>query len=174
LYTISRLGALVGLSRSTLLYYDSIGLLVPQGRTEAGYRLYSEEDRARLERILAFRRMGLPLERIAHHLEAAGEGPAAMLLQRAFEINGEIEALRGQQRMILDLIEEDGRLKGARGIIHSLEALGREAGIDKENYLRLHREFERSSPEAHRRLLGHLGFAEPEIGKFLEFLQESV
>jgi MerR family transcriptional regulator, thiopeptide resistance regulator len=33
----------------TLHYYDEIGLLSPSHRTEAGYRLYSEDDIIRLQ-----------------------------------------------------------------------------------------------------------------------------
>lgn len=47
MYRIGELAALGGLSRSTLLYYDRIGLLSPSGRSEANYRLYSAEDRER-------------------------------------------------------------------------------------------------------------------------------
>ncbi|HET7839796.1 MAG TPA: MerR family transcriptional regulator, partial [Rectinemataceae bacterium] len=173
-YTIGRLGELVGLSRSTLLYYDSIGLLRPSGRSGAGYRLYTEDDRRRLERIVALRRTGLALERIASCLEGGEDGPAGMLLRRVFDINGEIEGLRAQQKALLDLIEADGRLKDSRRILHGLEALGREAGVDRDSYLGIHQAFERSSPEAHRRLLGFLGFAEPDIEDFLSTLNDSL
>ncbi len=38
--TIGRLARRFGLSRSTLLYYDSIGLLSPSTRSAKDYRLY--------------------------------------------------------------------------------------------------------------------------------------
>lgn len=41
MYHISQLAQQFGLSRSTLLYYDRIGLLSPSARSEAGYRQYS-------------------------------------------------------------------------------------------------------------------------------------
>jgi hypothetical protein len=41
--TIGRLAERFGLSRSTLLYYDSIELLSPSARSDANYRLYSLE-----------------------------------------------------------------------------------------------------------------------------------
>lgn len=50
-FRITELGKRFGLSRSTLLYYDRIGLLQPSGRTEAGYREYTRSDADRLERI---------------------------------------------------------------------------------------------------------------------------
>ena len=42
--TVGRLARAFGLSRSTLLYYDSIGLLRPTGRSPANYRLYTRAD----------------------------------------------------------------------------------------------------------------------------------
>ena len=95
-----------------------------------------------------------------------------LAVARIFEINGQISELRGQQRALLDLLEEDGSLKGASRILHTLQRLGREAGIDPDNFGAIHAEFERSSPEAHRRLLGFLGFAEAEIEKFLGALEK--
>ena len=61
-FTVGALGRRFGLSRSALLYYDQIGLLVPSARSSAGYRLYTEEDAQRLERICLFRNAGLALE----------------------------------------------------------------------------------------------------------------
>ncbi|WP_029089758.1 MerR family transcriptional regulator [Brevibacterium album] len=43
-----------GLSSRTLRHYESIGLIPPTGRTEGGYRLYTEED---LRRLMTIRRM---------------------------------------------------------------------------------------------------------------------
>ena len=45
--TITRLAKQFKLSRSTLLYYDRIGLLRPSGRSPSNYRLYTGSDRQR-------------------------------------------------------------------------------------------------------------------------------
>ena len=50
MYTVGHLARSFGLSRSTLLYYDSIGLCKPSGRSAANYRTYTEKDRERLGR----------------------------------------------------------------------------------------------------------------------------
>ena len=68
--TIRALANKFGLSRSTLLYYDRMGLLCPSGRSEAGYRLYSATDVARLQRLVLYREARLPLERIRQLLDA--------------------------------------------------------------------------------------------------------
>ena len=48
-----RVGEVAKATGLTLHHYDEIGLLVPSGRTGAGYRLYSDGDVRRLYRILA-------------------------------------------------------------------------------------------------------------------------
>jgi MerR family transcriptional regulator, thiopeptide resistance regulator len=171
-YTIGRLGELCALSRSTLLYYDSIGLLSPWGRSASGYRIYDEADRSRLEKILAFRSLGLPLERIRALLDLEGEKPAGTLLRRVFEINEDIGRLREQQRAILALLEADGSLKVGKAALLALEGLGKAAGVSEANYEALHAAFEDNAPAEHRRLLGLLGFSGPEIDEFLAQLKK--
>lgn len=166
-YTVGELGAIAGLSRTALLYYDAIGLLKPSSRSSSGYRLYSESDRARLDRIVALRALGIPLGEAASLLALPdGEGAGA-LFKRLFAINEEIAALRAQQRGILGLLET--RLPPGRGrqSRRALESLGRGSGVGEHNYREIHAAFEASSPEEHRRLLGMLGFTEAEAGAFL-------
>ena len=56
-YSISQIARTCGLSRSTLLYYDRLGLLRP-GRTASGYRIYRERDLERLDASLTAGRQG--------------------------------------------------------------------------------------------------------------------
>lgn len=69
-----------GLSLRTLRHYDEVGLLRPSGRTDGGFRLYTESD---VERLLLIRRMkplGFALEemsdllRLVDHLTDRGTG----------------------------------------------------------------------------------------------------
>jgi DNA-binding transcriptional MerR regulator len=62
--TVTRLARSCGLSRSTLLYYESIGLLRPPARNNGNYRCYSERDLLRLQQICVYRDAGLKLEDI--------------------------------------------------------------------------------------------------------------
>ena len=62
--TIKQVSELSGVSIRTLQYYDNIGLLTPSERTEAGYRLYGEEQLATLQEILLFRELEFPLKEI--------------------------------------------------------------------------------------------------------------
>ncbi|EKD38479.1 MAG: transcriptional regulator, MerR family, partial [uncultured bacterium] len=54
--TVGRLARKFGLSRSTLLYYDAIGLLSPAGHIQGEYRLYGPSEEGRLEQICRYRR----------------------------------------------------------------------------------------------------------------------
>lgn len=83
-HTVSEVARLAKVTVRTLHHYDEVGLLVPSGRTEAGYRLYSRADLERLQQILLFRALGLPLEAIRGLLdEPAADRKAALLTQRA-------------------------------------------------------------------------------------------
>jgi DNA-binding transcriptional MerR regulator len=74
---------IAGISIRTLHHYDEIGLLVPQARSNAGYRLYGEEDLLRLQQILIGRELGLSLEEIRRLLDDPGfDGKKALLTQR--------------------------------------------------------------------------------------------
>lgn len=62
--TVHEVSGLTGVSIRTLRYYDGIGLLIPAAVTDAGYRLYDEENLARLHEILMFRELQFPLKDI--------------------------------------------------------------------------------------------------------------
>lgn len=72
LYTVGEAARRSGVSIRTLRHYDEIGLLKPLSVTEAGYRLYSEKEMKRLERILFFKELDFPLEEIAAILSHPG------------------------------------------------------------------------------------------------------
>lgn len=61
---VKEVADLTGISVRTLHHYDEIGLLVPDQTTEAGYRVYSEDNLELLQQILFFRELGFPLKRI--------------------------------------------------------------------------------------------------------------
>jgi MerR family transcriptional regulator, thiopeptide resistance regulator len=73
-YTVGDVARFSSVSVRTLHHYDEIGLLAPSGRSDAGYRLYSDSDLARLRQILFYRELGFGLERIAQMLAAPDAG----------------------------------------------------------------------------------------------------
>ncbi|MFF2233591.1 MerR family transcriptional regulator [Streptomyces anulatus] len=67
--TVGRTAGLVGVSVKTLHHWDTIGLVRPGGRTRAGYRVYGDDDVARLHRVLVYREIGIPLAAIGRLLD---------------------------------------------------------------------------------------------------------
>ena len=61
MWTVSKLARRAGLSRTALLYYESIGLMRDPQRSAGNYRFYSERDLKRLLEIRAYRDAGLRL-----------------------------------------------------------------------------------------------------------------
>lgn len=68
-----------GVTVKTLLHYDKIGLLKPSQKTEAGYRIYCEEDFLKLQQITTLKFIGLPLNEISHILYESGENLENMI-----------------------------------------------------------------------------------------------
>jgi MerR family transcriptional regulator, thiopeptide resistance regulator len=71
-FTVGELAKLTGITVRALHHYDEIGLVVPSQRTAAGYRLYDDRDVIRLQQVLLFRELGLPLDEIAFAIDEAG------------------------------------------------------------------------------------------------------
>ncbi len=65
MYLVQQFAKLAGVTVRTLHHYDRLGLLSPNHRSESGYRLYTNQDMVRLERIMVLRYLGLPLKQIA-------------------------------------------------------------------------------------------------------------
>src|ERR1017187_2491182 len=75
--TVTKLARACKLSRSALLYYESIGLLPRPRRTGGNYRTYSEKDVERLRQICVYRDAGAPLKDIRSILDGPRNGAAA-------------------------------------------------------------------------------------------------
>jgi len=69
MYTVTVLAKLAGVTPRTLHYYDEIGLLKPSRVGDNGYRYYGEEAVLRLQQVLLFRKMDVPLETIKAMME---------------------------------------------------------------------------------------------------------
>lgn len=164
MHTVGRLARRFGLSRSTLLYYDRIGLLSPHGRTAAGYRIYWDDDVARLEKILVYRGVGVPLETIGELISSEPGSVGDALEERLRRINTEISHLREQQALILRLLTDGDAARRARVMNkQGWTALLRATGLDDDDMARWHQEFERLAPESHRDFLESLGIESEEI-----------
>lgn len=112
-YQVSQVARIAGISVRALHHYDALGLLLPSDRTDAGYRLYTDEDLLRLQQILIQRELGFTLDEIRLWLD----NPA---LDRR-------EALRRQRR------EMESRAERARDMLKAIDrALSILEGPEKE------------------------------------------
>jgi DNA-binding transcriptional MerR regulator len=163
--TVTRLARACGLSRTTVLYYESIGLLKPVRRSASQYRLYGERDLERLRQVCLYRDAGLKLSDIRSILDRPGDGEAAAVLRRRFvELGAEIERLREHQRAIARLVEGTNRLRRMKMVTKEkwVEVM-RSAGFTDEQMHRWHQEFEKSAPEEHQEFLEFLHIPAEEV-----------
>ena len=97
-YSITRLARLAGVSTRTLRYYDQIGLLSPSGSTPSGMRTYGSPEVDRLQEILFFRELDVPLGEIARNLASPGH-------DRLFVLEGHRRALLAKRDRVGELLE---------------------------------------------------------------------
>lgn len=70
---IGALAERTGMSLRTLRHYDETGLLKPSGRSEGGFRLYTDDDLARLLVIRRMKPLGFSLDEMADLLEVVDQ-----------------------------------------------------------------------------------------------------
>jgi DNA-binding transcriptional MerR regulator len=117
-YTVGELARLSGLTVRALHHYEQQGLLIPSGRTESGYRQYSERDVVTLHRILAYQQMGLALKDIAPLL-GPDATPLESVLQKQIVL---VEAQLARQQRLLAMLKR-------------VEQRSREGGPDLADHL---------------------------------------
>ena len=171
--TINQVAKKYGLSRSTLLYYDKIGLLKPSARSEANYRLYSNKDIQRMEKVAAYREAGLSLENIAEVINANDTKSTKILEQRLINLNQEMSDLRRQQQTVISLLGKESLVRSSK-VMNKEQWVNilRSSGMDDEAMHRWHIEFERDLPEAHSDFLESLGCNPEEITSIRNWSKE--
>ena len=116
---------LLGITKANIRFYEKEGLIKP-GRSENGYREYSEVDVVQLKEIIILRKLGIPVQQIADILDGV------LPLQDALDSNitalqAEIEKLNGSLALCKQLKAEDARMLDTERywkIIHDQEQLG--------------------------------------------------
>lgn len=103
--TVNQVSKLTGISIRALHHYDAIGLLPPTAVTDAGYRLYDDTALKRLETIMLFRELEMPLSQIKALLDAPSFNEKAALMDqrellklKAQRLNRLIEHINKQLR----------------------------------------------------------------------------
>src|SRR3954471_4589058 len=123
---IGEVAAATGLTVRALHHYDDIGLLAPTGRSDAGYRLYADEDVRRLYRIAAFRRLGFALGEIGALLVGGGSDPPPVIRAQRDRLDAEValrERLRTRLVRLLDGLDGDEPDAGANLFLDAIEGM---------------------------------------------------
>lgn len=111
--SIGEVAKATGLTVRALHHYDAVGLVRPSDRTGAGYRLYGDNDLARLARVVALRQLGLGLEQVAAALDE--EEPEAVLRRHLAALERELELTAALRERLVRVLDTVGRRAGRSG-----------------------------------------------------------
>ena len=168
--TVTSLARSCNLARSTVLYYESIGLVKRPKRSAGNYRVYSERDLERLRQICTYRDAGLTLADIRSILDAPGSVAASVLRRRLTELSAGIERLREHQRTIARLLKTIDQFRRLPVVTkEKFTAVLRASGFTEDNMRRLHTEFENNAPNEHQEFLEFLHIPAEEIRSIREW-----
>jgi DNA-binding transcriptional MerR regulator len=106
-YRAGQFAQKAAVSVRTLRYYDKERLLAPSGHTESGYRLYTDADLVKLQRILALKFLGFSLEEIKvlvrsgpHRLEDVLAQQKAMMRDKRTQLDRIVQALDRTEELL--------------------------------------------------------------------------
>src|SRR4051794_39877170 len=103
---IGELAALAGVSVKTVRYYERVGILAPQVRTAAGYRLYDAYAAVVLIRARQLAEFGIPLVRVRDLLDTNTSSDVIDELLRARQrVDATFESLRRRRAALEALID---------------------------------------------------------------------
>jgi len=172
--TVSKLAERCGLSRSTLLYYESIGLMKPAPRSDGNYRCYSDKDLLLLRQICMYRDSGLKLDDIRSILERPENDASSVLKRRLVEINAEIETLRGHQRAILKLLQAKKEFWRTKVVTkEKWVSIMKACGLSEDDMRRWHSQFEKMAPSEHQEFLEFLHIPAAEINSIRDWSRKA-
>ena len=137
--TVKEVSMITGVSIRTLRYYDEIGLLRPTELTETGYRLYDNKALEKLQEILFFRELEIPLIDIKKIMDTPNFDKEQILItqkmlleQKRNRLNGIIElitdVMKGVNTMSFEAFSND---EVQKIVDHTLECMSKEA-IDEQ------------------------------------------
>ncbi|HEY7428702.1 MAG TPA: MerR family transcriptional regulator [Gemmataceae bacterium] len=113
LWKVGELARRTGLSVRTLHWYDQIDLLTPSFHTEAGHRLYTAADVARLQQIKSLRQLGFSLDEVRDCLDRPDFSPLSLIEAHLAQLREQIE----MQRRLCERLESlAARLRAAETV----------------------------------------------------------
>ncbi len=133
--TVKDVSEITGVSIRTLRYYDEIGLLKPTEFSDAGYRLYDDKALERLQEIMFFKELEIPLEDIKKIMDNPNYDKEQVLFtqktlleQKRNRLNGIIElitdVMKGVNTMSFEAFDNEEIQKI---LDHTLECMSKES-----------------------------------------------
>ena len=127
LLKVAEIGKRTGLTRKALRLYETMGLVEPAERTDAGYRLYDAEALRRIELVNRAKMLGLSLNEAKDFLHVAegccGENHpelAALVERKLVETDARLAELRNLRRTLDTVLERLARSEGQHRCEESL------------------------------------------------------
>lgn len=162
--TISKLAETCGLSRSTLLYYDRIGLLTPQSHQKGEYRFYGRQEYERLKTICLYRKSGISLKEIKRILDNEETNVSACLISRFRQLDRDILELKEQQAVIASMLQNPSLLSASTPMSKELwTRILKASGLSEQMMRKWHIQFEKAAPDEHLAFLRFLQISDGEI-----------
>ena len=123
---INKVEELVGITKKNIRFYEEKGLLNPVRNAENGYREYSEEDVAVLQKIKLLRQLSVPIEEI-------------LKLQQGY-----LTLEDCMRRHVITLDREEENIKQKKSVCKQLEMSGEQlSNMNTDKYLLLMKDMEK-------------------------------
>lgn len=103
--TIKQISEIAKISIRTLRYYDEIGLLKPAKLTNSGYRLYDEKTLEKLQQIMFFKELEIPLSDIKRIMDNADFDKEKVLSTQKQLLEKKRNRLNGIIQLITDVMK---------------------------------------------------------------------
>lgn len=162
--TVTQLAKQFGISRTSILYYEREGLLLPGKRGDNGYRWYGQQEIERLEKIVAYRSFGVPVARLLTLLAAHPDDVQQQVLHEQFNaLEQQIQQLRLQQKAIVQYLDQPGMLESRTVTKERWTQIMRDAGLNDDDMHNWHVQFEQTEPDGHQAFLESLDIEPDEI-----------
>lgn len=148
MYSITEVSQKIGVARSTLLYYERLGIISPRRLAKNSYRRYSEQDVTHLIVLRQLQQAGFSLEECQQVLN--GNIDSTLIEQHLVRIKQELQQMKVTQQLLQSLYKH----QTGKQMDHS---------ASKQQLQQWHHDFEQLSADAHVQWLRQMGFSEKEI-----------
>ena len=133
MFTVKQLSQLASITPRTLHYYDEIGLLKPSHVGENGYRYYAEDSLLRLQQILFYRELDMPLDDIKRIIQRQDFDVVSALESHKTQLRKRIEHLERLIQTVDDtLLHMEGKKVMSQKQLFEVFSDEQQAEMEKE------------------------------------------